>query len=286
MSATTKSSIVCALFLLLSATSLAACSDASVGDPDPIDPIIDPDICGELASCAGECVDTKEDPQHCGGCTNACRQDEMCVGSTCACAAGEVDCNGKCINPASDIGFCGADAACLGFTACGTNEVCVARECRSTVTFVGSLTTSLGRWNFQNSIGLTGAANACVEAFGAGMALCSLDELMVAQGKGELVNAVDTAGNAVTSWWVDAAEPAGACANIDGVARPGCLRCQNFQTENIPWSYSSAHLNMQGRFVTLDAAAGTVSALTTGACSASRSIACCNPNAVTPAPPQ
>lgn len=39
--------------------------------------------CQPLVDCGGVCVDTTTDPDHCGGCGNACAIGQVCVSSAC-----------------------------------------------------------------------------------------------------------------------------------------------------------------------------------------------------------
>jgi hypothetical protein len=38
-----------------------------------------------LTECGGECVDTSSDPDHCGGCDDACQSGAECVATDCVC---------------------------------------------------------------------------------------------------------------------------------------------------------------------------------------------------------
>jgi hypothetical protein len=40
-----------------------------------------------LTECGGECVDTSSDPDHCGGCDDACQSGAECEASDCVCIA-------------------------------------------------------------------------------------------------------------------------------------------------------------------------------------------------------
>ncbi len=59
------------------------------------------------AVCNGACVDTSNDPLHCGACSKPCPTGEVCSKSVCipACPAKEMPCNGACC-----AGVCAADA--------------------------------------------------------------------------------------------------------------------------------------------------------------------------------
>jgi hypothetical protein len=66
---------------------------------------------GTLGDCDGTCVDSSSDPQHCGGCDNAC-------------AAGQTCCFSACVDLQSDDGNC---SACR--TRCAANRECVGGRC-------------------------------------------------------------------------------------------------------------------------------------------------------------
>ncbi len=88
-----------------------------------------------LTACGGECADTTLDPDHCGDCSTTCAAGSICSDSTCTpCPAETIGCDGKCIDPATDAGFCGASGRCLDDNrgvACGDTEVCGLGACLS-----------------------------------------------------------------------------------------------------------------------------------------------------------
>ena len=55
----------------------------------------------------------------------------FCNNGSCqlSCATGEVVCNGRCVNPKTDMQYCGASASCTGGDACTSPEVCSNGEC-------------------------------------------------------------------------------------------------------------------------------------------------------------
>lgn len=59
--------------------------------------------------CAGACVDTTNNPAHCGACDSACAESEVCGSGQClsACTGGTVDCDGACVDLQSDTANCG-----------------------------------------------------------------------------------------------------------------------------------------------------------------------------------
>ena len=67
-----------------------------------------------LTKCGSICVDTQNDPSHCGGCTTACASDgdaapPTCVGGVCSvtCSGGQQLCNGVCTDVQTDPNNCG-----------------------------------------------------------------------------------------------------------------------------------------------------------------------------------
>jgi streptogramin lyase len=84
---------------------------------------------GSFEVCGDQCVDTTDDPAHCGGCSQVCRGDEpFCQSSTCVECRSEGDCGedevcrqGECACPEPDCG----DAECGTVTnACGESKTC------------------------------------------------------------------------------------------------------------------------------------------------------------------
>jgi hypothetical protein len=115
-----------------------------------------------LIACNGTCIDPDTDRAHCGATADcqganagtACDAGEICNGSgVCelSCQAGLVACNGTCIDPDTDVTYCGASGDCMGVndgTTCAANEGCSAGVCRrfegsfSNVTFPIAVPTS------------------------------------------------------------------------------------------------------------------------------------------------
>ncbi|MGF1465946.1 MAG: hypothetical protein ACFCGT_07415 [Sandaracinaceae bacterium] len=95
-----------------------------------------------LLACADTCVDPETSNAFCGA-EGTCEGDEvgrvcppgqLCSGGACAanCAEGFVGCAGECIDPMSDVRFCGAANDCSGDdagTACPAGQLCVLGEC-------------------------------------------------------------------------------------------------------------------------------------------------------------
>jgi len=236
--------------------------------------------CGDpnLTSCESVCVDIDVNPTYCGACDNTCAEGQGCSAGSCVdlCEAGLVNCGGECIDPDTNADFCGASGTCSGANAgndCGTdqcgNGTCVSKR------YVGSLAETTGRWTYGGTIGVDGAVAACQAAYNEPTAtVCSFANLLDAQAKGELVNATDDAGAAVSEWWV--------LDSTQNVARQ-CTNTDPAVGENIPWSYQTEHLGQGAKFVSLNGGAGSVSQVndalpsTATGCGAPRAVPCCLP---------
>jgi len=73
--------------------------------------------------CAGACVDTRTDSDHCGACGVACGAGQTCAGGECGCVHG-TECDGSCVETSADPLNCGdCDVAC------GDHEVCSMGKC-------------------------------------------------------------------------------------------------------------------------------------------------------------
>ncbi len=229
-----------------------------------------------LAACAGACVDLATDKANCGGCgvddtAHVCTPDQTCNTGICGCGPGDIVCSSTCVNPATSQSFCGASGACSGVAAgkaCTTQEACVSGTCTSKLIYRGSLPASTGRWQYQATLGLTGA-NADCEAHWPGTAICPYAKLLAASMKAtpETINAMDYNNQPVTTWW------------IDDTTASNNQRCVSNQ-ENIPWSYATADQGHVGKSVALmNATTGAISALqldTLPSCSTMRSVPCCS----------
>ncbi len=226
-------------------------------------------------NCAGTCVDPITDEANCGGCSAAdpqhmCTADQTCLGGVCGCAPTDVVCAGTCADPQTSHDHCGASLDCAGANAgtmCQATEGCLGGHCVSRQIYRGSLKATTGRWTYQGMLGLNGANAECAMRW-PGSQVCSYDKLLAASTRPvpETTGAMDYDGAAVTSWWID--DPA-AIAN---------LRCQSNQ-DAIPWSYGTADQGHVGKYVTLTAATGAISALETGtlpSCNGARHVACCS----------
>ncbi len=81
-----------------------------------------------LVRCGGDCIDPNADPDHCGGCNEACDGDRMCSAGACVagpCPAGTTACDGACVDLAADPLHCGSCD-----TECRSAQVCVAGVCQ------------------------------------------------------------------------------------------------------------------------------------------------------------
>jgi hypothetical protein len=86
-------------------------------------------------ACDGECIDTRSNPDHCGGCETACRTGSICAAGACKpCPSPQLGCNGRCIDPKKDAEYCGASADCRedrSGAICADSEVCSDGACLS-----------------------------------------------------------------------------------------------------------------------------------------------------------
>ena len=88
------------------------------------------EICpSSMTDCGGECVDTANDPAHCGACGDTCGSGQYCGAGTSAdlsgaCPAPLTDCTGTCTNTNSDPANCGSCGA-----PCDAEQYCAAGTC-------------------------------------------------------------------------------------------------------------------------------------------------------------
>ncbi len=99
------------LFPLLAATALLALSACS----DPVASCDAPNL-----MCSETCVNADVDPNHCGGCDNACGGNFICSDGGCVCPSGKTDCDGRCVDLRTDSLHCGAceDSVCTDGAFC------------------------------------------------------------------------------------------------------------------------------------------------------------------------
>lgn len=125
----------------------------------------------------------------------------------------------------------------------------------------GSLTKTDGSFNYNLTVGLTGANSACNSNF-PGTHACTYAELQNAAAAGELDLLVDTMGITVTAFWA-----------IDPAANPLTAQCHDDSSFPCPggicppghtWEYPTAHTPSRGQRVTLNNATGVLGPLATG----------------------
>jgi hypothetical protein len=114
----------------------------------------------------------------------------------------------------------------------------------------GSLTATLGRFNYNLTLGLAGANAACNTNF-PGSHACSLQDLQSAPTS-DLACLKDTASMTVASFWaIDATAPALQQCNDDAVGGSG-----------LNWEYATAHTASRGEKVSLDNGTGVLGSVT------------------------
>lgn len=127
--------------------------------------------------------------------------------------------------------------------------------------FQGALTSTVGRFNYNLTVGLPGANAACNSNF-PGSHACTLTELQAAESAGDLVGVQDIMGNTITSFWA-----------IDPAANPLTTQCHDDVAFPCPggicppghtWAYGTAHTPSRGQRVPLNNGAGTLGVLQTG----------------------
>ena len=88
-------------------------------------------------SCGGTCVNTQNDPNHCGACSGAsavCTGGTVCSGGACqiSCPGSQVNCDGSCVDSQTDSNHCGAKGLCDGTSGNSTGTVCAGGQtCQS-----------------------------------------------------------------------------------------------------------------------------------------------------------
>jgi hypothetical protein len=114
----------------------------------------------------------------------------------------------------------------------------------------GALTPTLGRFNYNLTLGLPGANAACNTNF-PGTHACTYQELQTAQAAGDLDGLKDIAAATVTSFWA-----------IDPLA-PILQQCNDDQIggSDLNWEYGTADTPSRGQRVSLNNPAGTLGAL-------------------------
>jgi hypothetical protein len=114
----------------------------------------------------------------------------------------------------------------------------------------GALTATLGRFNYNLTLGLPGANAACNSNF-PGTHACTYAELQAAEAAGDLVGLQDTGANTVASFWA-----------IDN-AQPALQQCQDDAVggSNLNWEYGTAHTASRGQRVQLNNGTGVLGVL-------------------------
>jgi len=95
-----------------------------------------------LIDCFGTCVNPLSDRNFCGASSDCqgpnagevCDTGQICSGGSCilSCPQGQIDCDNSCIDPLTDLTYCGASSDCQGQNAgetCGPSEVCADGSC-------------------------------------------------------------------------------------------------------------------------------------------------------------
>ncbi|APR82637.1 BNR repeat domain protein [Minicystis rosea] len=124
--------------------------------------------CGQLTACSGMCVDTSNDPQHCGECGKACAAGEYCAMGSCQSNCGQLTaCSGMCVDTNNDPKNCGECGK-----ACAAGEYCAMGSCQSNC---GQLTACSGMCvdtdNDPKNCGACGKACAAGQSCGGGNCL-------------------------------------------------------------------------------------------------------------------
>jgi hypothetical protein len=131
----------------------------------------------------------------------------------------------------------------------------------------GALTPTVGRFNYNVTLGLPGANAACNSNF-PGTHACTIQELQTAEASCDLRGLLDTASHPVTSFWA-----------IDGTA-PALQQCNDDAAggSGLNWEYGTAHTPSRGSRVTLSNATGTLGSVQTGVqcnLSGTSNVGCC-----------
>ena len=130
--------------------------------------------------------------------------------------------------------------------------------------FRGALVATTGLFNYNAALGLPGSDAACTSSFGTSHT-CTYAELQTADAANELVGAVDTSNNPVTSFW--AVDP----------AQPADRQCKT----SILWDYQTAHTGRGGDSVALTGGhlgtftPGKTGMTITGLCLNTHWVGCC-----------
>jgi hypothetical protein len=119
----------------------------------------------------------------------------------------------------------------------------------TTTAVKGSLTATVGRFNYNAMLGLPGANSACNTNFPSSHA-CTYAELQAAPAS-DLACLKDTASMTVTSFWaIDSLQPVLQQCNDDALGGSG-----------LNWEYATAHTASRGQVVTLNNGTGALGSL-------------------------
>jgi hypothetical protein len=116
------------------------------------------------------------------------------------------------------------------------------------VELMGALPPTLGRFNYNLTLGLPGADAACNTNF-PGTHACTYAELQIAEAAGDLVGLMDINSNMVTRFWA-----------IDPL-QPPLQQCQDDVSSLLNWEYGTAHTPSRGQRVPLNNGTGVLGAL-------------------------
>lgn len=107
-------------------------------------------------SCGGECVNTENNPQHCGFCNRQClANNTSCIAGACACSPGFTDCSGNCVDVDTNTAHCGT----CNNSCSPSSEDCVAGACVCAVGYTDCSGTCRDLNNDPFNCGMCG--NAC-----------------------------------------------------------------------------------------------------------------------------
>ncbi|HMJ50523.1 MAG TPA: hypothetical protein VK540_00550 [Polyangiaceae bacterium] len=144
---------------------------------------------GTQINCGGVCIEPSTDETYCGAsgaCTPGagplgtdginCSTDvgtgALCTGSACACPSGQVACVGTCVDPNTNVTYCGASGNCTNVgggnsdgTPCLSNQACLGGACLQLAQKVIFVTSTV----YNGNLGAFGGGNGLL----GGDALCA-----------------------------------------------------------------------------------------------------------------
>jgi hypothetical protein len=165
------------------------------------------------------------------------------------------DCAAAACDPEPSV--CDANTATTSTTTTSTssttNTTCLPGPPANPQVVKGSLTATLGRFNYNATLGVPGANAACNSNF-VGTHACTYAELQAGAAACDLAGLKDTAAQTVTSFWaIDSSAPALQQCNDDALGGSG-----------LNWEYATAHTASRGQRVSLNNATGALGSLQTG----------------------